>query len=328
MLSRVADSLYWMMRYIERAENLARVIDVTWHLTLDMPGDAAGHWQSLITATGDNRHYESRHGVYTRDRVIAYLMFDSEYANAVVSCLRAARENARSVREIISADFWEQINAFYHFVRRASQHQDRVFDNPAEFCKQIRLRGMMMGGISAQTMNHGEGYHFCRMGRYLERADKTSRILDVKYMLLAPGVGNQPSVTDDVHWAALLRTTGGFNAYRQKWGRIRPDRVTEFLLMDQIFPRSICHCLLTVRDSLHAVTGTPVGMHQNRAERLLGQLCAKMAYLEMEPVFEEGLHAFIDRIQIELNTLSELLGEQFFGYAPKPQQQQQRSGQE
>ena len=227
MLSRVADALYWMARYLERAQNIARFIDVNWHLTLDQPKNGCQEWRALVQVTGDSDLFLERYNAFSEENVTAFLMFDTGYPHSVISCLRAARENARGVRDILSIDLWEQINSFYHLVEQAGKNPARVSVNPNEFCQQIRLRGMMIDGITDGTMNHGEGWHFTRLGRFLERADKTSRILDVKYFILLPDTSYVGTAIDDVQWVALLRATGGYSAYRQRYGRISPANVAE-----------------------------------------------------------------------------------------------------
>jgi uncharacterized alpha-E superfamily protein len=318
MLSRVADALYWMTRYLERVENISRFVDVNWHLTLDLPRNGSQEWGALVRITGDTDAFRERYDGFDRQRVLAFLMFDSTYPHSILSCLRAARENARSVREIISNDLWEQVNDFYHLVEDASRHPNALYINPHDFCQQISLRGMMLGGIHNETMNHGEGWHFSRVGRFLERADKTSRILDVKYFILLPNVSYVGTAYDDVQWGALLRATSGFNAYRQRHGRIVPANVADFLIFDRIFPRSILFSLNAALSSLCSISGTPPGTFRNRAEQRLGKLCATLAYTDIATVFESGLHEFTDDLQLNINHVNDAIGAAFFGYAPDP----------
>lgn len=314
MLSRVADTLYWMSRYLERSENISRFIDVNWHLTLDHPSDGFQEWSALVNVAGDTdlflKHYDS----FSKENVISFLMFDTAYPNSIISCLRAARENARTVREIISTEMWEQVNAFYHFVEKTSKYQFPVYENPNEFCQQVQLRLMMIGGITSETMLHGDAWHFTRLGRYLERADKTSRILDVKYFTLLPDLDYIGTAYDDVQWAALLRATGGLEAYRQRCGRIRPNSVAEFLVFDRQFARSILRCLNVVQSSLHDITGTPLGTYRNLAEKRLGSLCAEMSFTDIKYVFDMGLHEFTDQLQLKINQVNNAFAETFFGY--------------
>lgn len=319
MLSRVADSLYWMSRYLERSENISRFIDVNWHLSLDQPSDGSQEWSALISATGDVDLFLKTSGNFSKENVISFLIFDTSYPNSIISCLRVARENARTVRDIISTDMWEQINAFYHFVEQAGKYQLPVYENPNAFCEQVRLRLMTIGGITSETMLHGEAWHFIRLGRYLERADKTSRILDVKYFTLLPNIDYVGTAYDDVQWAALLRATGGLESYRQRCGRIQPNRVAEFLVFDRQFARSILRCLNAAQTSLHEITGTPPGTYRNAAEQRLGALCAELGFMDIAHVFEMGLHEFTDQLQLKINRVNDIIAVTFFGYhLPEP----------
>jgi uncharacterized alpha-E superfamily protein len=314
MLSRVADALFWMTRYLERAENISRFIDVNWHLTLDRPQNGCQEWGALIHVTGDTELFHQRYSGFSGQNVLSFLMFDTAYPHAIISCLRAARENARSVREIISNDLWEQVNDFYHLVERAGKNQHAIYANPNEFCQQIRLRSMMLVGIGNETMNHGDGLHFSRLGRFLERADKTSRILDVKYFILLPELRYVGTTYDDVQWVALLRATSGLNAYRQRHGRISPSNVAEFLLFDRRFPRSVLFSLMAAQSSLNRINATPPGSYHDKAEQSLGKLCARLAYMDIGAVFNTGLHEFSDHLQIDINQINDAIGEIYFGY--------------
>ena len=179
MLSRVANSIYWMSRYVERAENVARFISVNLNLSLDMPGEAGQQWWPLVVITGDDEQYQERITTTTKESVVQFLTFDKENPNSILSCLRSARENARGVREIISAEMWEHINKFYLWLRDGDSLDD-VLDNPHGFFERVSVSGQQFLGVTDATMTHGEAWHFCQLGRMLERADKTSRILDVK----------------------------------------------------------------------------------------------------------------------------------------------------
>jgi uncharacterized alpha-E superfamily protein len=313
-----------MARYLERAENIARFIDVNWHLTLDQPKNGCQEWRALVQVTGDNDIFLERYNAFSEENVTAFLMFDTDYPHSVISCLRAARENARGVRDILSIDLWEQINAFYHLVERAGKNPGRVSVNPNYFCQEIRLRGMMIDGITDGTMIHGEGWHFSRLGRFLERADKTSRFLDVKYFILLPDTSYVGTAIDDVQWVALLRATGGYSAYRQRYGRISPANVAEYLLFSRSFPRAILFSLAAAQRSLNAINGTPAGTYHDKAEQLLGKLSAQLAYTDISTVFSMGLHEFTDRLQIDINRVNDAIAEVFFGYdlkAPAGQSQ-------
>src|SRR6266851_6271298 len=242
MLSRVADSIYWMSRYVERAENVARFIEVNLQLMLDAPSGEDQQWEPLVNTTGDGEAFTKRYGEATQQNVIQFLTFDAENPNSILSCVRAARENARSVREIISSEMWEQLNEFYLLVNSAAANVGSLRD-PHELFASVKMSSHQLAGVTDATMTHNEGWHFSRLGRQLERADKTSRIVDVKYFLLLPTVADVGTTSDDIQWAAVLRSASAFEMYRKRHGRISPDRIAEFLLLDRDFPRAIHYCL-------------------------------------------------------------------------------------
>ncbi len=206
MLSRVADSIYWMNRYIERAENVARFIDVNLNMMLDLPGSASEQWTPLLQSTGDEFLFRERYGQATRGNVLAFLTSDAGNPNSMFSCLSSARANAQSVRETISSEVWEQINKCFLMVRSAAT-AGGVRDNPHDFYTEIRMASHLYMGIADATMSHGEAWHFGRLGHLLERADKTSRILDVKYFLLLPSVTDVGTSLEDIQWSAVLKST-------------------------------------------------------------------------------------------------------------------------
>jgi uncharacterized alpha-E superfamily protein len=311
MLSRVADSIYWMSRYVERAENVARFISVNLNLSLDMPGEAGQQWWPLVVITGDDAQFQERIGTTTKETVVQFLTFDSDNPNSILSCLRSARENARSVREIISAEMWEHINKFYLMVRDGGTLED-VLDDPYHFYEKVNLSGQQFLGVTDATMTHGEPWHFCQLGRMIERADKTSRILDVKYFILLPKVADVGTPYDDVQWLALLRSASALEMYRQRHGQISPVNVVNFLVLDTEFPRAVLHCLTRANESLHAISGTAPGSFSNSAEQKLGQLRAELAYTQAEEIITSGLHEFIDDFQRRLNTAGEAIYESFF----------------
>src|SRR5262249_51443881 len=156
----------------------------------------------------------------------------------IISCLQAARDNARSVREVISSEMWEQVNAFYLMVNAAAMKPKPLTD-PQELFASVKMSSHLFAGVTDATMTHNEGWHFCWLGRHLERADKTSRILDVKYFLLLPTAADVGTTYDDIQWAAVLRSTSAFEMYRKRHGRLSPERIVEFLLLDREFPRAI-----------------------------------------------------------------------------------------
>jgi len=303
-----------MSRYVERAENLARFVDVTFNLLLDLPSGAQEQWMPLVSTTGDNEYFAERYGAATRENVVQFLSFDADYPNSIYSCLRLARENARTIRETISSEMWEHLNNFYFLVKAASDRR-QVLSAPQEFFQEVKLASHLFNGITDGTMSHGEGWQFARLGRTLERADKTSRLLDVKYFLLLPQVQDVGTPTDDLQWSAVLRSVSGFEMFRKRHGQITPERVVGFLVLDRLFPRAIMHCVDIANEALHAISGSPESTFWNRAEKQLGQLRSELAYLHVDEILARGLHEFLDRLQGKLNVVGEAIHQTFFSGA-------------
>jgi uncharacterized alpha-E superfamily protein len=315
MLSRVADSIYWMNRYIERAENVARFIDVNLRLLLDPSIGTTEQWEPLVDTTGDRVPFQERYGRATRRNVVAFLTFDTANPNSIFSCLRMARENARSVREVISSEMWEQINKFYLMVRAAAAAGD-ILEDPYDFFTEIKMASHLFVGVTDATMSHGEGWHFGRMGRLIERADKTSRLLDVKYFLLLPTVTDVGTPIDDSQWTAVLKSASAFEMYRKRYGRIAPQHVADFLLLDREFPRSVHYCIVKAEESLLAISDTPVGTFRNAAEQRLGRLRSELDYASIQEILTSGLHEFLDGFQVKLNRVGDAIFETFFALRP------------
>jgi uncharacterized alpha-E superfamily protein len=312
MLSRVADSIYWMNRYIERAENVARFADVNLYLMLDLPEGHVEQWDPVIATTGDHAIFRERYGAPTRESVLRFLTCDPEYPNSILSCLRAARENARQVREVISSEMFEQVNKAYLMVRDAAE-RNAALESPHDFFSAVKLASHLFVGVTYVTMTHNEGWHFGRLGRLLERADKTSRIVDVKYFLLLPDVSYVGSPFDEIHWSALLKSASAFEMYRKRYGRIAPASVVEFLLLDPKFPRSMRYCVGKAERSLHAITGLPDGATPvTSAELLAGALRADLARAHVADVIAAGVHQYLDDFQTRLNAVGGAVHETFF----------------
>ena len=314
MLSRVAESIYWMSRYIERAENVARFIDVNLHLSLDLPVGIQAQWTPLVSTTGDDEAFDQRYGEASREAVMRFLAFDTENPNSIASCLRAARENARSVRENISSEMWEQLNEAYLLVTNTSEKW--AMAEPYEFFSGIKLASHLFTGLTDNIMSHSEGWHFCQLGRLVERADKTSRIVDVKYFILLSDNWSEDTPFDDIQWGALLHSASGFEMYRRTHGLISPSEVVAFLLLDREFPRSVLFCLSKAEESLHAISGTPMETFSNPAEQRLGQLRSEFAYTHVDQILDEGLHEFLDAFQTKLNLVGDDIHKTFFALRP------------
>lgn len=308
LLSRVADAVYWMARYIERAENVARAIEVNFYLQLDLPGPGSNQWAPLVQTSGDGEIFQQRMGQATQSNAIEFLALDTTNLNSIASCLRAARENARSIRDTITSEMWEQINSMYWGVQQRSPGEG----SQPEFFRGIRMACHMFQGITDSTMSHNEAWHFACFGRQMERADKTSRILDVKYFMLLPTPSSVGTPYDDLQWGAVLKSVSGFEMYRQRHGRITPRDIVDFLVLDRDFPRSIHHSVSGADDALHAITGTPRGWFKCEAEQALGRLRAELDFASVEKIISDGLHEYLDDLQVKLNNVGELLPRAFF----------------
>jgi len=321
MLSRVADSIYWMSRYVERVENLSRFIDVTLNLMLDLPVGSSEPWQPLVSTTGDHEYFFTHYPEANKENVIHFLTFDRDYPSSILNCLRFARENARSIRETISSEMWEHLNRFYYVVLFAAE-SGKALESPSEFFNEIRMLSHLFKGVTDGTMSHGEGWHFARLGCLLERSDKTSRILDVKYYILhADTDGDSPM--DELQWQALLRSVSGLEMYRQKHHRITPQRVTDFLLLDREFPRAIHHCILQAAQSIRAISGKTSRGSQNQAENRVNQLCDELAYTRVDDILDFGLHKFLDALQTKLNSVGDGINTTFLSLEPLLMTQEQ-----
>lgn len=240
-----------MSRQVERAENLARFLEVTLNLILDQPENVVDPWKPLVQVTADEAYFKEKYGTPSQSTVVQFLAFDTEYPNSMVSCLRQARENARGVREKMSSEAFEQLNEFYHFVIDASHHA--ASDPTSQFFDDVRGHTLLWSGVVHSTMAQDAAWHFANVGRMLERADKTSRILDVKYFNLLPSVDDVGTAVDDMQWTALLLAISGFEAYQRDHHVIDIEKVVEFFLFNRTFPRSVRHCVASAGWSLSEI---------------------------------------------------------------------------
>lgn len=311
MLSRVADSFYWIGRYLERAENVARFADVNQYLIADLPGSQSQQWRPLVEITADAALFESAYGEATRENILRFLTFDPTAPNSIAACIQQARQNARGIRDTITLEMWEQINRCHELVQ-AGQEAHGQGDVPYEFYARVKDAVHLFHGIMDDTMSHGEAWQFCRLGQYLERADKTTRLLDVKYFMLLPSIDDVGTSVDELHWAAVLRSASALEMYRKKFGLFHPDRIIEFLLLNRIFPRSVLHCLLHGQQCLHAISGAAVGAYSNDAEQKLGALVARLSYTQPEEIVSGGLHEFLDSLQEYMNEIDQSIFAQYF----------------
>jgi uncharacterized alpha-E superfamily protein len=316
LLSRAADAVFWAGRYVERVDNIARAIAVNLSLILDSPISTGEQWAPLYQVTNDDLEFEKRYAKPTQDNVLRFLTFDETYPNSILSCLQSARENARSVREIISTEVWEHVNHLYLLIREASLPNRKPRTNHSLY-QEIRLACHLIEGLSFATMSRSEAWHFWRLGQMIERADRTSRILDVKYFILLPKLDYIGSPVDDIQWGAVLKSCSGLEMYRKRHGRLSPDKIVEFLLLDREFPRAVLFCLTEASNSLNHITGSSPGTFRISSEQKLGQLRSELLWSDASEIIVAGLHEYLDLFQEKLNAVGDHINENFF-VVPEP----------
>jgi len=310
LLSRNTYAVYWMSRYLERAENIARFIDVNFHLLMDLHGTVADAWSPFIAVTGDEEIFYQRYPDCSKENVLQFLVSDHEYSNSVVSCLQMARNNALQVRDIITAEMWELINRFYLSLKDQPQFP---VANAYEFFCELKSFNRQYLGILDSSLSRDEVWHFCRLGHFMERADKTSRILDVRYYMLQNNSSQSHKAYQGIQWAALLKSVEALEMYRKSGRLIQPHTVVRFLLMDTAFPRSVMHCVGQMESLLIDIMQGNTDAHYLSCMR---QLRALQTWLHAETssdFIETRLHNAIDELQCLLNELDDALHETFFG---------------
>lgn len=315
MLSRVADSLYWLARYIERAENNSRILDVNLQVTLDdeHSGDEAERlaWEPILATLEDLKLFRKLYAVTNADAVCEFVTFAKENPNSIRCCVAGARENARTVREYISSEMWERINSLYLWINSADARQ--LFAGSAiDFYRHIVDYAHQFHGTTDATLTHGEGWNFLQVGKYLERADSTSRIVDLKYHILLPQGEKVGGNVDTVQWQAVLKSCSAFEAYRKIHpGQLTPSSVVEFVILHDSFPRSIRFCVDQLDTALHRISGCDRTHFSNDAERLSGRLCSELNYTTIADIFKTGLHEYLDSTQGRLIEISNAMLKQY-----------------
>ena len=301
MLSRTADHLYWMARYIERAENMARVLDVTYNMSL-VPNDAEGEaalWKPALMISGNIEAFERDYPEYNAANIIKYLAMDENNPSSIYSALRSARENARSVRVALSSETWENINALW------LEFSQFFGANLAEsglgvFCDWVKSRSHLFRGVSFGTMLRNDAFRFLRLGTFVERADNTARLLDVKYALLMPEDAAESGAVDYYEWSAVLRAVSAFQAYQKIFSdTIEPWRVAQLLILREDMPRSLHACYAEITPILDQLSGS----YNTECRRLAGELHSRLKYGRMEDIFENGLHDFLEDFLLRNNNL-------------------------
>ncbi len=308
MLSRVANSIYWLARYIERAENVARSIDVNLQLQLDLPGEVRP-WEPVIQIAGNADDFFKKYAHASFENALTFLTFDKENPSSIISCVAAARENARCVRERISSELWIAINQFYLKLSDPEMPK-QVLAAPHAFYSSVKEFSQLTAGIIQGTMSHDVAWNFTHLGTLLERADQTSRILDVKYYILLPDVSMVGMALDTVQWNAVLKSVGAYEMFHRRNSDVTPHNVAEFLLLSEDFPRSLRYCLEKAELCLKNIA-FPI---KSNAEsiRLLGKLRSDISFTTIEEIIDHGLHEQIEKVQIRLNELGNQIWKDFF----------------
>lgn len=291
MISRVAELCFWLSRYLERAENTARVLEVNQTLLLDFAVPLEQQWQPLLIISGIHDMPDA-----DGEAVQDYMTWEPTNLSSIASTLGAARENARHIREVISAESWERLNYYYLWIQspaaRALYHSDRN-----AFYSEIKHINHLIAGISEGTMSHGEAWEFFQLGKYLERACQTARILDVKYHILLPTVDQVGTPIDTAHWMAILTSCSGYEPYqKQRPGADPGIAVPDFLIFDSIFPRSVRFCLGKCLAAAYAISGRTTARPGNPVEHAIDDLVSWLNLTRIEDFIEAGLHEALTSI--------------------------------
>jgi uncharacterized alpha-E superfamily protein len=313
MLSRTADHLFWMSRYTERAENTARMLDVNYQTSL-LPQSAAVArvgWQGLLSISELLPAYNAKYGDIVPRDVMEFMVKDEENPSSIISCLRAARENARAVRGSLTTEAWETQNQTWLEARRMLR--DGEFErDPAQFFDWVKFRSHLSRGVTQGTMLQDEAYHFLRLGTFLERADNTARLVDVKFHALETDFYGTASEKDQeydfYHWSSILRSVSAFEIYRKVYRNvIRPERVADLLILRADMPRSLHASLVEVVRNLEQVSNDQSAETQRRA----GKLLADLQYGRIDEILATGLHAFLTQFLDRVNELGVRISRDF-----------------
>ena len=313
MLSRTADHLFWMSRYTERAENTARMLDVNYQAAL-MPQSSAVTqvgWQGLLSISELSGAYTERYGDINARDVMDFMVKDESNPSSIMSCLGAARENARAVRGALTTEVWETLNTTWLEVKRMVKSGE--FErNPAQFFEWVKFRSHLSRGVTLGTMLMDEALYFMRLGTFLERADNTARLVDVKFHAVQSdffGAANEKDQEYDFyHWSAILRSVSGFEVYRKVYRDvITPERVAELLILRADMPRSLHASLNEVVHNLVRVANNPESETQRRA----GKLCAELKYGRIDEILATGLHAYLTQFLDRVNDLGLHISREF-----------------
>ena len=308
MLSRTAENLYWTGRYMERAENMARVLDVSDRLSVQSrSSDDQSEWNAVLSILEARKDFDKQYDRVSGSNVVDYLTLNRNTLASIWSCVRAARENARALRATISVEMWESLNTTWLTLRDMTLEQIQ-HRGLREFFDWVKERSHLFRGVAHGTMLHNEAYGFIRLGTFIERADNTTRLLDTKYYLLGGMDGETDPATQYYEWGAVLRSVGAFRAYHQTYHDvITPERVAELLVLRPDMPRSLRFCFDRVTTMLaHYDSGRVL-----ESERLSGEFAARLRYGQIGSIFKEGLHPFLMEAQDRIAAVSDQVARDF-----------------
>jgi uncharacterized alpha-E superfamily protein len=304
MLSRAADSLYWLARYVERAENVARVLSVGHRMAsiVRSLGSNGNEWLSTLIATGCEAGFFVKYAEATQPAVTDYLVRDPDNQSSILTSIETARRNARAVRTALTIDMWDALNETWLGLRE----MDLDFSpprSPMQFLDWVRARSQLFNGAYASTMLRNDAFYFTRLGTFIERADSTARILDVKYYLLLPGDQDVGGALDYYQWQSILRCVSALRAYHWVYhDRLKPWLIAELLLLRPEMPRSLISCLDQITQYLGLLADTYGGKH-GECHRLAGAMHARLRYGRTQDIFQTGLHEFLTDFIGEVNVL-------------------------
>jgi len=306
MLSRVAENIYWMARYIERAENTARLIAAAHNRMMDLPKGMRQEWGPLVAISGCDPIYRKLHQDYGELSVLHFLIGAKENPDSILGSIHSSRENCRTVRDIVPREVWEQINALYHHAREHMQEGLTKRGRHA-FLKEIVLRCQTIGGKVSGTMNRDQGYQFLRLGSHLERADMTTRILDVSSANLLHDDAPELEPFASIRWMAVLNSMSAYQMYRRcQQPRVQRSAVIRFLLQSSVFPRAVYYCVNQVEAGIAKLP------RNESTRRVIFRLQRALTVSDVGKLDPESLHAFIDELQITISDLHRELAETWF----------------
>ncbi len=319
ILSRVADSIYWLNRYVERVENYARLIETYQQISLENPEVTEPLWLALVESTADTAGFNETYAEIGQQNVIEYLTFNRKNPNSILSCLYLAKENARSIREKISKDMWESINELYNEVAAAAMLGSAASLSGATglnaFFRDIRRSCHAFYGISDGTLNHDETYFFALLGRAIERADKTTRILDLQSYMLSHETQVEFGEGQIFLGLALLRATSAHEMFSQSYAKITVENILEFLLLSRTFPRAIIASLLQIEYALRGLAGEQKGFFINTAQKKVQRLLLETRHIDVAALVGQSLNGYLDNLQVRLNEIGIEISNTYFSAA-------------